>query len=738
MTTGLLLCAAFEELKNNIITFTLAFNTDNMKHFIALVFFVGCLLLCNAQTWPLTQVTQIPYYNPYTGHKRLCLSGTSFYALRQAGIEEIDTSTYEMDYHWANQYGSSVILPDSNGNYIYLRSLDFIGKYNPITQQHENIINGPLQNFELYDIDIGANGNIWATGSDSSYNFKVGIFNAGNWQVFPAPQGIYNILCINDTSAYVRVMNIVYVFHQGVFDSLYLFHSGLSFYDWDVDANGSLWIAGGYLLVNVSGSVITVYDSTNTPIPHNNQFLTVIAGTNGHIWTSSNGNELYEFDGSTWNTHIIGYNIENFTLDQQNRPWVIFGSAFSNVYENTNIGILNGISLTTIPFPYLPYQNITALGIQRLATDQGVYDYDAGMDFRVNFFMDSVLNPNVYPNDVTCIETFFTTPSTFTRLYGTHHGVYGVQNLNNGLLPSDTINYMFYHNGTEYICTDNGLMMFNNIIYSYFDTSNTPLPSNKITFAISDTSLSNGNSLYLGTDKGIAIYNNTQWTVYDTTNIPVSNFYVTGILPACYWYPDSAILVTTLGSGLIKLYPSGGYEILNTINGFLADDSLYYVIPTRLGPCDPHLMIGTNSHGIASLEPLISNQFYYNDTTSGFPFTQSKYAVWTYYFRLIATNAGIFYGYNCTNVGIEESNSDVSSINWFMQNDNVVITVPKDFSGQGKLLLYDMTGRVVKSLKENIVPFQKISLNVSDISPGIYLIHLMTGSKQGSAKVMKE
>ncbi len=178
--------------------------------------------------------------------------------------------------------------------------------------------------------------------------------------------------------------------------------------------------------------------------------------------------------------------------------------------------------------------------------------------------------------------------------------MYGLPDFDNNQLLSQDVNYCCYDNGTYYIATDSGLTIYNGILYNQYNMSNTPFPSNDITFVTTHFTncfeSGNNNGLYVGTDKGIAIYQNYQWTAYDTTDIDIDNFYVTGILPNCY--NDDETYVATRSGGLIKIYSDGEYDLFNTMSGNFEDDSLFYIKFMQLAGCGSFIVVGTSHHGI--------------------------------------------------------------------------------------------------------------------------------------------
>jgi hypothetical protein len=610
-----------------------------------------------------------------------------------------------------------MLLPYKYGNYIYLKDNSYIGVYDTLLSDYVNINTGPSAISNVNSVGISPNGNIWAGGYQ-----KVGIFNGTSWQYY-SYNGNGNVKVINDTSAYISGNPFIY-FHNGVFDSLFTMPQNTYFRDWDVDSHGGLWIAGNRKLIHVQDTVVTYFDSTNAPIG-TELFRKVVVGKNGHVWTCGDKGNLFEYDGANWSVHSLmagNINIDNFNLDSLSHPWVIAGGS-SNLYWGMSIYVWNGSSFNSpVYFRFMPYQDIKEISPNEIATEEGVFNF--GYNFQVAQFHGNPDFPEA--TDVNCFRRYSQYSSNQNYPYGTHTGIYNsdgtvAAGLDTSMLPNDTVNYLLNDYGSDYVCTNNGLLVYNGVFYNTFNSSNSPLPSNKITFANVMQSQPY-NILYIGTDNGIAIYANGQWTVLDSISLGLSNFYVTGILPPVY---DTITYISTMGSGLIKIFQSGGFEILNTTNGNFQDDSLYYVMLAELPACVTNIMIGTNSNGIAFNNYWNSSFQYYNIST-GYPFTQSRSAVNNGSDILIGTNAGLWIATPCGGIS-ENSISDYLTI--YPNPGNGVFTIGQLFLS--KIEIYNIIGEVIyKTATTN----EKITIDLSRQAKGIYFIKSTDRDKKVSIK----
>ncbi len=692
---------------------------NEMKKTLLVIILSFFIYGAKAQYFPFQPVDEIPYYWYGDFHDRVMIQDSSIYEGRGC-LQIKNIINGQTEYRWANHNQLKMILPDKHGKYIYLKDNSYIGVYDTLLQDFVNINTGPLANTYIYSIDISPNGNIWAAGY-----YKLGIYNGTSWQVHTINgYGRDKIKVINDTSAYLSGYPFIR-FHNGIIENLFTLPSNISFRDWDIDSLGNLWIAGDNKLIYAHDTTLVFFDSTNTPVG-SEKFYKVVVGKNGHVWTCGAKGKLLEYNGTSWSTHSLPspyIYIDNFNLDSLSHPWVIAGNyatSPSPQYSFMSIYVWNGSSFNApVSFPFMPYTNIKAIAPNAIANDNGIFTFNFNYQgFRITQFHGLPEYPEAV--DVNCFSAYSHSPTYSDINYGTHSGVYGfygnLAGLDSSVLPSDTVNYIFNDQGSYYVCTDNGLLIYNGVFYNTLNMSNSPLPSDKITFAV----VVQGqpyNKLYIGTDNGIAIYSNNQWTVIDSSDLGLNSFYVTGILPAPYnYYSDTCTYVSTMGSGLIKLYNSGAYEILNTANGKFQDDSLYYVIQATLGSCGEFILIGTKENGLAVYDYWINDFAYYN-TSNGNPFTQSRAAVDAINYLgyvLISTNTGLYWASPCG--GISE-NSVAVNLNVYPNPTSGIFTITQPSGSQ--IEIHNIVGELIYKTESKD---EKTTIDLSMKAKGIYFI----------------
>lgn len=308
---------------------------------------------------------------------------------------------------------------------------------------------------------------------------------------------------------------------------------------------------------------------------------------------------------------------------------------------------------------------------------------------------------------------------------------------------------MYYAAGSYYIGTDKGLCIYNQIVYSNFDTSNSGLPSNKVTYIISYPSpYTHLQELWVGTDKGLALYTGGQWTKFDTSVIHIPAINVSGILPcpAYYMNRDSTVWISTLGSGLIKLNRDGRYKVYNTVSGNFADDTLFY-IAQRIG-CgySGDIVMGTADNGICYY---VSYGDSFSHTTQGYSYSgptttfHSSRLLSQYYQdyfdnqTIATTDEGIYYlAGHCVVEGIPGINKD-ASIRWHQENnERLWIDLSAINSDRASITLYDIAGHKVMPAIEEIAPASRCYINISGLASGTYILDLRSETEIHKLRVI--
>ena len=671
-----------------------------------------------------------------------CVVDSSFYLIRDGGVESFSPATDSVRYQYDRFYTAQAIKKYADSSMILLKG-GWVYRYFPANDSMANI-SGNLA-ATVTDIDA-ADSVIWAI---IAFNQLGRYTPSAGWQILTLGSSYdpSRILAQSDTSVYLADNTTVRLYRpSGLSSDIFTFTNSGSLTEWSIDKAGNAWMIADYQLLELSpAGISTAFDDTNLPLhlfATGDTYNHVAVDSQGNIWASSNYGHLFK-DSTAWGVYIFDNGsdyINAVTTDHTNNTMYVL--AADTLY------MINGTNITHHIFGNMPYHNSKAVSLTNIATDQGIFTYSQYNAIVPYYFKDT--SSAKYANDVTCFVV--NNDQIVDTGYGTHHGVFcTTYPINNSQLPDSNINCIYYMNGSYYIGTNKGLCIYNQIVYTTYDTSNSGLPNDTVTSVISYLSpYTNTQELWVGTTAGAALYSNGQWHKFDTSIVHIPTFNVTGILPCPLFYtdPDTSIWITTLGSGLVKLKRDSGYTILNTANGGLKDDSLYYI--TQYYGCVYYgtIMLGTNSHGIAYYS-MQTNAFeydsvgYYNGGNAVYHRSNlfaNPYTTNSYYYNsgmIMVTDQGIDIVGMCAGEGVKNTTADPQNIKWYqMSDDKLQVILPDVFTGLSSFCMYDMMGRKVISSAQDVRSDTKTNIDISTLSSGVYALQASDGSVTIQTKVI--
>ena len=669
-----------------------------------------------------------------------CVIDSSFYVIKYGGVERFSSAFDTVDYLWNRFYGVTKIVRAAQSSMVLLKG-GLVYRYFPANDSMVSI-SGSLPGHTVTDIDASDSA-IWAI-----VNFDViGRYtdNTG-WQIISLGSsfGPSHILAQSDSSVYLADNTSVKLYTPSGLSAqtAYTFSINASLTEWVKDTAGNAWILADHTLIELTQNFgSTIFNQLNRPLTSGDGFTHLTTNGIGSIFVSTWQGNIYRYKSSSWAGFNLQLNSQVQTMAADPTDRIVYLQT-----DNDSIYILND-SLGTYPnyyFNNMPYQHIQAISPAFIATDQGIFQYGT-YQFP---YMDPIgfkdTAHSVYADDVTC---FVVNGQNIDSGYGTHHGVFNTTTpINNASLPDTNINYLYYALGSYYIGTDKGLCIFNQVVYTSYDTSNSGLPSNKITFIISYQSpYSNVQELWVGTDRGIALYTNGQWTRFDTSVVHIPSFNVTSILPCPFYYmnADSTVWITTLGSGMVKLRRDSTYILFNTQNGGIKDDSLYYVTQNEGCEYTGSGFIGTQSHGIAWLQ-IPGNTFIYDTLgfSNGVTVTYKKASMFATIGQyrgetLLTTDQGLDYIGMCLGVGIKTGPSGNSNLIWYQTDDSRLrVQIPDGFAAPAEFSIYDMMGRKVTSSIQDIPNTATAYLDISGLTSGMYILQASDPVRSSQTKII--
>jgi hypothetical protein len=704
-----------------------------MQRFVLIFICLACARITAAQfSWQLKSLGDQREEQPMQFFTR----DSIVYTVCAKGLQIFNRNTKQSKIHFAGYFPLKNIAPDTGGYLIFLKDTSkYIAKYNHSVSRYENIADSSFQSrSNITQIDV-SNNSVWAI-ADSS----IAVYKGHNWQWFDLNNGavIWRLKAVNDSLAFLGdSKSNIYKVLNGQLSFVYHCNSFWGIRDMAVvPGTQKLWVANSDSLILIDGNLITTYGQNNTIGV--NSYREIAVKANNHLVVMGDF-KVYEYDGVNWSALPLPQNqlFYYLDIDERDSVMVVARNQYSGPY-NHNMYVLAGSSINTYSLKFSEFSKAQALAIKndnltKIVTPEGLFEFEI-LQNGFNFIDTTALD---YVNDITCFTVQGSTNCCQNLVgFGTHHGVRGI-NIDNSMLPDSNINYLMWYDSTYYIGTDKGLCIYNNSGYAILDTSNSPLPSQKITCMEFDYR----QRLIIGTDQGIAIRSNGQWQVFDTSNVAINNFYVTAVLPynniQGSSYGDN-VWITTMGNGLVIANYDGTSQVFNTGNNLLEDDSLYYV--KDLVMCPPLRVIGSKSHGIIYLTSGNNPSFNYYKLYDQFggtdSITQSTLISGSgeYANAYLFTDAGLILGGMCE--GLHNIEGETVQLKWFTTKSTLSVLVPDGFTGKANLNITDVLGRLLVVGEKDLVPGTNINMDVNGLPSGFYVLSLQTAAKQGNAKII--
>ncbi|MEW6772523.1 MAG: two-component regulator propeller domain-containing protein [Bacteroidota bacterium] len=287
-----------------------------------------------------------------------------------------------------------------------------------------------------------------------------------------------------------------------------------------------------------------------------------------------------------------------------------------------------------------------------------------------------------------------------------NYNVFNIINTQNSNLPSDSIRDLFVNGQKLFVCTSNGLAVFENNNWQVYNTSNSGLTTNDITCCWATDSV-----WWIGSKNGLMKYNTStqQWKFWNTFNSPLPSNKIRSL---CLDKNNYLWIGTFSGGGLARfdgntwqIYtPSNSPLPSNSVSKIFCTDSIYWI---------------ASGGGLSKFNSIQWKN--YNPGNSGlnnawvYDIIQGTNAneIW------IATNNGInLYNYindiwqsfNASNSGLS---SDFTRSLYYDSNKNILFVAT---DGNGLFLYYLTTGKwlhyeyppynIPSNFLKDIVPFQ--------------------------------
>lgn len=257
-----------------------------------------------------------------------------------------------------------------------------------------------------------------------------------------------------------------------------------------------------------------------------------------------------------------------------------------------------------------------------------------------------------------------------------------------------------------------GVGVFDGVNFTYYDTTNSPIQSPFIYDIVQD----NSGIFWILSGPGLTRFDGNSWMVYDTSNSPLPSNSIFGI-----GVDNNNLLwvhgVTAQNETFIYTFDGNKWNPFDTticqpVNAYS------FIKPDAMN----RMWIGTYGAGLQMIN--LSNCSTYTDLNSPLPtnylldiYITSSQTLWmtTQLKGLIKVDLP---------VGLSEISAEIST-QIFPNPTDSKITI-RNFSG-GNISIHNMIGEEIYATDFKISESQDIDLNISFISPGVYLIKTIKG-----------
>lgn len=443
-----------------------------------------------------------------------------------------------------------------------------------------NSTNSGIHHNFIYSTAIAPNGKLWLIEGDSSgINKQLTSFDGSVWTTYNtlnSPLSAKNIhafsidgsgnIWVGSGDSLVKYDSINWT----VYDRA---NSGLHFQNINVIGNspdGKVWLGMNDSLVMYNDTIFTVYDNNITGM-HFNKITSVECQQVNTVWIGSQSNGLFKFDGTVW----TNYNSTNSGIHSDSINALCFIGSQGLSIGTQDMGIVDFASNSTWWNSNVPGNNLSDNYVKEIIIDSLGTKWILTSNSLVK-----VINNNWIP--------------AYSSPYYQDYPLYGFHSfaLDNSANPwichwnSDLINFDgmgwahipfqgwgFCRNtvidplGNKWITTSFGLLKYDGISWTSFNSSNSGLPSDDVF----DVAFDNSGNMWVGTAGGLTKYDGSNWT---TTN-PVSVGALSQTVRAIAFDANNNLWIGTgcntysgsgLGCDIMKFDGTNwiGYNTLNT------------------------------------------------------------------------------------------------------------------------------------------------------------------------------
>lgn len=509
---------------------------------------------------------------------------------------------FNVSLHSQNTVNQSEIFPtctviydiETAGNLVFVNHQYFVTVTDILTgtttYYNRELNNLPVPVIDAFD--IAPNGQMWMA-HDSMIFFQNGV----TWDSIVLPN-------VSATFMYVRSIEAL--------------------------PNNEIWvtIAGttpNEGIAHYSNAMWTRYNSTNSGLPYDNNFITVYCDPLNNVWVGGSNTGLTKFDGTTWtnyttaNSGLPHNTVRNITSDLSGNIWAattlgaaLFNGTVWTVYNSVNglyddyvneidvdpisgevlvanqdgISILNGSTWSGFDYSNSIIGSFSSRYVSccahapgstwYVACNKGLVNYD-GSNFTQKIFTyytsgtaATGVTMDTLGNKWLCGDTKY-----WTKFDGNNWNTMSVQDIS---LVADS-NMIFFHNyvrdtsGALWgIPKSGGVERVVGTQRTFFTTANSGLPSNIVLSVDIDSS----NNVWFATNAGAVKFDGSTWQVYNTSNSALTNNSINVVRVAPDGHSVWFCIPSSSQGGVV------GFDGTSTWTSYAASNWPFGVIPSSM------------------------------------------------------------------------------------------------------------------------------------------------------------
>ncbi|MDD2229572.1 MAG: two-component regulator propeller domain-containing protein [Candidatus Cloacimonetes bacterium] len=485
------------------------------------------------------------------------------------GLVKLNTATGNKTYYNTTNAG----LPSTEVYSLYIdhQGKKWIGTDNGLCRLDNgdwtvwNTTNSGIPNNFISDIAADAYNNIYV-----ATNNGLGRLSNNSWTSWNTSNSSLHwndITCLdidNNGNVWIGTGMGLSLFSAGTFTQL----SAESIWCMDTDSQGNRWFGTGYNgLAKYSGNSWTYYNPSNSGIPDVGVGC-IKLDTQDNVWLSAQGRGLVKFDGTIWtiwntqNSDLPIDYISSITIDNDSNIWA--GTELRGITKFNGISMVTyNVSNTGIADPDVNCITIDNLGRKWIGSECGMgllandswhtYDFVNTPGIIID-----VAKIAVDANHTAWIDSDYGLVSFDGSEFILHNPLdFGLQDGSISLLETDNLGNLWigglqrfvkHQNGinTVYDTTnsplssyprkmkqdaynnlwiatsENGLLHYNGVLWSFFNQTNSNIPNNNIR----DLELDGYGNKWMGTHSGLCKFDGATWTIWNTQNSAIPANYV--------------------------------------------------------------------------------------------------------------------------------------------------------------------------------------------------------------------